>query len=173
MPRRSGREHMTVDQPNPGLDRIEAETGPHQVEERNGRQQLDLDPVDLPKQGDAVLKYQRRARDRVDDMAMRLDIGLETVADLDIDAGESIGRLVDLIEGRSVHDLRCRMPGSAKPHFSTTLEGGSGLRGDEFRTGGTKSDDRQPAHDRDQPRTPDGVSRRPVTGSQEPKRAST
>ena len=173
MPGRSGREHMTVDQPNPGLDRIEAEAGPHQVEERNGWQQLDLDPVDLPKQGDAVLKYQRRARDCEDDMAMRLDIGLETVADLDIDIGESIGRLVDLIEGRSDHDLRRRMPGSAKPHFSTSLEGGSGLWRDEFGTGGTKSDDRQPAHDRDQPRTPDGVSRRPVTGSQEPKRAST
>lgn len=51
-------EHVPVDQTNPGLDGIDSEPGPRNIKERQGRNEIDDNPLIGQQVGDGALKNQ-------------------------------------------------------------------------------------------------------------------
>jgi hypothetical protein len=99
-----GGEVVAVDQPHTGFDRIDAEPRPRQVEERHRRQQLHRNPAVGEEQTHRTLEHERRARNRIEHLAVlprRVDEG---VHDRRVHVVVRRRRLVEVVERRGVAD---------------------------------------------------------------------
>ena len=95
--RRSG-ELVAVDQPDRRLDRIDAEAGEGDIEERHRRQHDALDPVVVAQVPYRAFQHERRTGHGVEDVAVLGGRGDQALGDLGVDVGEGVGRLVDVVE---------------------------------------------------------------------------
>ena len=95
-------EVVTIDEARARCNRIDAQPRPHQVEERDTGEQLDIDRRVGQQVLDRTLEHGRRAGNRVQDGAVFPRRGRDRRRDLRVDVGERIGALVDVIE-------RCRV----------------------------------------------------------------
>ena len=170
-----GREHMTVDQPDPGLDRVDLQATPHGVEKGHRRKDLELEihvGRCLPHQLHRSFEYERRTRYGIDEV---VDSGerKEIACDLLIHVGEPIGGLVDVVVGRRVDDGGCGMPGCAQPHRRGRGQSLRDLWGDQLRAGRAEPHDGESTrHVRTQPSiAPAGAMKRTVE-SHTPSRSS-
>ena len=95
-----GRELVAVDEADAGLHGVDAEAGPCNIEERHRWAQITLDVVTVEQVANCALEHQRRARHRVQDLAM-FDGGChEHLGDLGVDVVEGVRSVVEVIERR-------------------------------------------------------------------------
>ncbi len=103
---RGGGELVPVDQSHAGLDGVDREPGPHQVEERHGRKQHALDTGIVAKCAHRPFEHERRPGNHVDHLAELGGGGNQPVGDLGIDVVEGVGPLVQVVErDRVVHEM--------------------------------------------------------------------
>ena len=104
---RGGGELVAVDQPDAGLDRIDAEPRPHDVEERHRRQHDALDAGVGAQRAHRSLEHERRAGHGVQHLAVLGRGGDEALGDLGVHVLEAVGRLVHVVERDGVgHEVR-------------------------------------------------------------------
>ena len=85
---------MAIDQPDTGLDRIDAEPGPSNVEERQSRQDVEFDQAargTLAEVTNRALEDERRSGNGVQNLAVVICGGDEPIGDLDVDIVERVG----------------------------------------------------------------------------------
>ena len=99
-------ESLPVDQTGTGGERIDAETRPREIEERERGQDLDGHPIIATEQLDAPLGDERRARHRVEHLAVTRCRDRELLDDLRVDLLERRTALVDAVERHGVGNGR-------------------------------------------------------------------
>ena len=97
-PGRGGGEVVTVDQPDAGLDGVDAEARPDQVEERHRREHVDGHPAVAAQQLDRTLQHERRTGDGVQDVAVLGRRRHERLDDRRVDVVVPRRRLVEAVE---------------------------------------------------------------------------
>ena len=95
-----GGELVAVDQADAGLDRVDPECGPGDVEERQRREDVDVDALVGAQTPHRALEDERRTRHGVEDPAVLDRRGDEPFGDLGVHVGERVGVLVDVVERR-------------------------------------------------------------------------
>ena len=136
-------EVVSVDETNSGLDRIDAEPRPGEVEEGQRRQHVAADPLVGSEQLDRAFEDERRPRDGVEDLAVLSSAGDEPLDDLGIDVDEAVGRFVDVVEaGRRADEVRSRMAGGADVAVGDPRHGGQRFGGDVSLAARAEPDDR-------------------------------
>ena len=103
-------ELVPVDEAHAGLDRIDAEARPGDVEERQRRQHVAPDPLVGSEQRHRAFEDERRPGDGVEDLGVLGGTGDEPLDDLGIDVGEALGGFVDVVEtGRRADEASTRV----------------------------------------------------------------
>ena len=134
---------MTVDQPNPHLDRVDSQPGVGDVEKRHGRQNSALDPVVGAQALHRAFQDQRRPGHGVEDLAVLAGCGDEAFGDLGVHIGECVGRLVHIVErGRCTDQLGGRMSRRANESMRNRSDRIERLLSDELRARRSEPDDR-------------------------------
>ena len=142
-PGRGGGEVVTVDQPDTGLDRVDAEARPGQVEERHRREHVDVHPAVGAQQLDRTLQHERRAGDRVQDLAVLGRRGHERVDDLRVDVVVPRRRLVEVVEaGRRGDEVGARVDRRAQVAVRDAGDRGAGRVGHVLVVARAEPDDR-------------------------------
>ena len=103
-----GREALAVDQAHPGRQRIDAEAGPGEVEEREGGLDPHLHPALAPQQFDRPFGHQRGAGHRVGDTALGDGLGHQPLDDRRVHALQRGRPLVHLVEAAMRAECRDR-----------------------------------------------------------------
>ncbi len=99
--RRSG-EVVAVDEPDPLLDRVDAEPSPRDVEERHRRSHVEVDALrrtTLPEQLDRSFEHERRTGHGVEHRAVVPGVGHQTVGDAGVHLLEGVGVVVEVVVG--------------------------------------------------------------------------
>ena len=184
---RRAREPVSVDQPHAGLDRVDPEPGPHEVEERHRRQHGDGDPGVVEQHSHRALQHERRAGNRVQHVAVLDGSGHELFCDRGVDVLEPLRLFVQGVERGRIGYQVCRgMNGRAKKPVTCPLDRLRRLGGHMLDPAGTQPDHHDPGqHDPGQHdpgqldpgqlvghAQPAGVTER-VAASQVPNRGST
>ena len=168
---RRGRESMPVDQPYAGFDRIDPQPGPHQIEERHRRNQLDLDPFVGNQGADRLFEHQRRPRNGVQHLAVLGGRRHEPFDDRRVHVLETFGIFVQGVERIGIGDEMCgRVDRRAEVPGPDVFDLRQRLGGDVIDATGSEPDH----HDARQPTRhgqPIGATMLTI-GSQVPKRAS-
>ena len=133
-----GGELVAVDEPHAGLDRIDAEPGVCDVEERHRRKDREADvggrsgaDAALAQIAHGAFEDERRAGHRVQDLAVLAGGVDQGVGDLDVDVVERVGRFVHVVERGCVrYQRRRRMPPRAQEADVDALDRLDRLDGD-------------------------------------------
>ena len=124
-------ELVAVDEPHTRLQRVDAEAGPGEVEERHRRQHGAVDALVGAQQGDGVFEDEWRSGDGVEDLAVLDGRGDEALDDLGVHILEAVGRFVDVIETRRPgDDMGARVSGGAQVAVADPLDRRQRLGGD-------------------------------------------
>ena len=89
---------MAVDQSHPGFDRVDAQAGVDDVEERHGRHDGARDSVVAEQSAHGSFEDQRGAGHGVQDLSVFGGRGDEALGDLGVHICEGLRRLVDIVE---------------------------------------------------------------------------
>jgi hypothetical protein len=142
---RRGGELVPVDQAQAGLDRVDPEAPVGQVEEGEPRHDVHVDPGVGQQVAHAPLEHERRAGDRVDDLAVLLSSLDQQVGDALVDVGERVGPLVQVVEGSCIFNDNGRgMAGGAQEATDRSRQRVERSRGDEVGTSRAQPDDHHP-----------------------------
>ena len=169
---RRAREPVTVDQPHAGLDRVDPQPGPHEVEERHRRKHGDGDPIVVEQNPNRALQHERRAGNRVQHLAVLDGSRHELFCDRRVDVLEPLRLFVQDVERRRIRHQVCRgMNGSANKPVTCPLDRLRGLGGHMLDPAGTQPDHHDPGQLAGHAQ-PAGPTER-VAASQVPNRGST
>ena len=164
-------EAMAVDQPHTGLDGVDAQVSPGQVEERHARHDLHLDPVVGEQERHGALEHERRPGYGVADLAVPVGLGRQVVDDGPVDLLEGASRFVDVVVALAVGvGLGRRVPPGSQPTVVEVGEAGRGAGRGEVSSAGAEpdDDDRGPLRPAGHDPAGTGWGRGPLGGSTTP-----
>ena len=145
-----------IDEAHACLHRIEPETRPNGVEERDRRKNIDDEATGLglsPQELDCALEHQWRARYRIDDgvLVSARNVSDQPSRDLGVHILERVSSLVHRIERPGINTDGGRVAGGAQPDLVGCSNRSLRLGRDQFGASRTQSDDRQSPHKRQPP----------------------
>ena len=137
-----GGELVAVDEADPGFDRVDAEPGPGDVEERQRGKQLEFDVVGFAQVPHRALEHEGRAGYRVEDLAVFAGGSNQRRCDVGVDGVEGVRSVVEMVECRRVgHEVGRRVDRRAQVAVLGMSDRLTGLDGDVIGAAGAESDD--------------------------------